>query len=61
MKIEKYQQIRNLIAHNNGIIKIGNKEIQKFILNTEGISIDQKSLVINIDSIIFINELIKVK
>jgi hypothetical protein len=58
LEIEKYQQIRNLIAHNNGIIKIGNKEIQKFILNTEGISIDQKSLVINIDSIIFINELI---
>ncbi|MFD1552583.1 hypothetical protein DNU06_15565 [Putridiphycobacter roseus] len=55
---EKYQQIRNLIAHNNGIIKPNNKEIIKFINTTEGISFDKNSLFINIDSVTFLNMLI---
>ena len=57
--IEKYQQIRNLIAHNDGVVKPNNKEILKFIIETEGIFIEEKSNIININSIIFLNGLIE--
>lgn len=56
--IEKYQQIRNLIAHNNGVVKPNNKELLKFISETEGISIEEKSNIIKINSIPFFNGLI---
>jgi len=57
-KIGKYQQIRNVIAHNNGIVKQGNNEIRTFLNNKEGISIEQKTSEIQISSVQFLNELI---
>ncbi|WP_299628378.1 hypothetical protein [uncultured Tenacibaculum sp.] len=57
-KIGKYQQIRNVIAHNNGIVKQTNKEIPKFVDSTQGISIEQKTSEIQIESIDFLIDFI---
>ena len=57
-KIGKYQKIRNVIAHNNGIVKQGNTEIRTFLNNKEGVSIEQKTSEIQISSVQFLNELI---
>ncbi|WP_417800755.1 hypothetical protein [Tenacibaculum sp.] len=57
-KIGNYQQIRNVIAHNNGIVKLTNKEIPKFVNKTKGISIEQKTSEIQIESIDFLIDFI---
>ena len=57
-KIENYRRIRNVIAHNNGIIKQTSEEIPTFVNNTKGICIEQKTSEIQIDSIDFLTEFI---
>lgn len=57
-EIRKYQSIRNLIAHNNGILKGDNIDILNFINNSDGISIDHESSKIEITSIEFLKILI---
>jgi len=57
-KIGKYQKIRNIIAHNNGIVKQANTEIRTFVNNTQGVSIEQKTSEIQISSVKFLKELI---
>ncbi len=57
-KIGKYQLLRNSIAHNNGILKDLKKENLEFINKSAGISIDSETSEIEIDSIIFLKNMI---
>lgn len=57
-EIKRYQEIRNSIAHGNNIIKSPNQEMKKFILTTNGISIDLNKNIIKIDSVEFLKTFI---
>jgi len=62
-EITKFQLLRNSFAHNNGILKDTNKNNIDFIHKTDGLSIDEETYEIFIETneflIILINKLVK--
>tara|TARA_R110000868_G_scaffold278013_1_gene537833 strand:+ start:223 stop:909 length:687 start_codon:yes stop_codon:yes gene_type:complete len=57
--INKFQQIRNAIAHNNGAVKPTNSELITFINDSDGISIDERNTTLEIKSIEFLKYMIQ--
>lgn len=62
-EITKFQTLRNSFAHNNGVLKDTNRSNLDFIENTPGLSVDEKTFQIHIETdeflMILIDKLVK--